>query len=436
MLVLRVMRNTGELYRGEVVAAEALEKTHRFLVEDDFLFIPLSRKLSETELVEMDHRVSLKLVDISVHFPVETHPTAPVSLQCIGDTEDIKDTSAPSASSLRTCRTGREVSCQVKTHLLACLTCQVVTLQEKTQKDICCKLVERDMPKRQFIRKGPHERIMERLIERSFPEHLLTLVPKKWERFGDILVLRTHERLKEYEKVMADAFMRVLGVVSVYADERGIEGELRVPGLRHIAGTRRTTTHIENGIEYNFDVTRIMFSSGNIDERIRFSRIDAAGEVVVDMFAGIGYFTLPLAVYGKPARVYAIEKNPESYRFLEKNIIANGAEDVVIPVQGDNREVGPTGVARRVIMGYLPTPRKFLPRAFDFLGCEGGIIHYHYTCRKNEIHTLAEDHFNYVTSTKKRDFRIDTIKVIKSYAPMVYHCVADVSVLSNVSGTA
>ena len=392
MLVLKVMRNKGELYRREVAAMEALEKTHRFLVDDDFLFIPMSRALSEKELMELDSRVTAEHGNNSGHLSTKTCPMTRVGVQ------------------LGPC-------------------------QEKSLKDICCVQLERHMPEREFIRKMPQQRITERLMEKGFPEELLSLVPKRWERFGNILVLRFNERAREYEKLMADAFMQVLGVVSVYADERGIEGELRVPGLRPIAGTEKTTTHIENGIEYRFDVTKIMFSSGNIDERVRFSRIGAAGETVVDMFAGIGYFTLPLAVYGSPARIYAIEKNPESFSFLEKNVAANGVGDVVVPVQGDNREVGPTRIAHRVIMGYIPTPRIFLPRAMDFLGPEGGIIHYHYTCKKDEIHTLAGDHFREMVSTKKREFRIGNIKVIKSYAPMVYHCVADVRVLSCVPGT-
>lgn len=63
-----------------------------------------------------------------------------------------------------------------------------------------------------------------------------------------------------------------------------------------------------------------MFASGNGTERMRFSKIHAIGEVVVDMFAGIGYFTVPLAKHGAPSIIHAIEKNPESFRFLNDNI--------------------------------------------------------------------------------------------------------------------
>ena len=211
-------------------------------------------------------------------------------------------------------------------------------------------------------------------------------------------------------------------------DEKGIQGELRLPVLRRIAGFTGRAAHIENGIRYNFDVTKIMFSSGNIDERVHFSRIEATGEVVVDMFAGIGYFTLPIAVHGDPERIYAIEKNPVSYRYLLENIKDNSVEDTVIPILGDNRDVGPINEADRVIMGYLPSAKDFLPRAIEFLKESGGVIHYHYTCKKQEIPILADSHFREMSSGKEPDYKVEDIRKIKSYAPFIYHCVADVRI--------
>ncbi len=64
-----------------------------------------------------------------------------------------------------------------------------------------------------------------------------------------------------------------------------------------------------------------MFSSGNMNERIRMSNISKPNEVVVDLFAGIGYFTLPIAVYSKPKKIYACEKNPISYDFFVKILL-------------------------------------------------------------------------------------------------------------------
>lgn len=39
-----------------------------------------------------------------------------------------------------------------------------------------------------------------------------------------------------------------------------------------------------------------MFSSGNRSEKLRMGKLDCRDEVVVDLFAGIGYFVLPFLV--------------------------------------------------------------------------------------------------------------------------------------------
>jgi len=61
-----------------------------------------------------------------------------------------------------------------------------------------------------------------------------------------------------------------------------------------------------------------MFSSGNMDERIRMSMISDKNEVVVDLFAGIGYLLCRMAVYSKPEKIYACEINPVAYDYLAK----------------------------------------------------------------------------------------------------------------------
>lgn len=54
--------------------------------------------------------------------------------------------------------------------------------------------------------------------------------------------------------------------------------------------------HRENGIIYSFDATKCMFSWGNLSEKRRIAQLDCRNEVIVDLFAGIGYFVLPFLV--------------------------------------------------------------------------------------------------------------------------------------------
>ena len=159
-------------------------------------------------------------------------------------------------------------------------------------------------------------------------------------------------------------------------------------------------------------------------------RLVREGEVVVDMFAGIGYFTIPIAVLAKPSKIYAIDLNPVSIDFLKENIKLNGVEKKVIPILGDCREVVQKlgSIADRVIMGYIPNTYKFIPYALKVVKRTGGIIHYHDIAKQEDlfekpINTLKE-------AILKHNFNIKILYrgIVKSYAPKVYHIVIDVFV--------
>jgi len=129
---------------------------------------------------------------------------------------------------------------------------------------------------------------------------------------------------------LPEVYASVLKCRAVLEDVEGIYGVMRTPSFRFIVGKNAETVHVENDIKYKFDVSKIMFSSGNIDERIRMGKIVRKDEVAIDMFAGIGYFSIPMAVNG--ARVYAIELNPVAYEYLNENAKLNGVEDRIKPV--------------------------------------------------------------------------------------------------------
>jgi len=271
-------------------------------------------------------------------------------------------------------------------------------------------------------RRSPQEKIHDILA--SYPE-LDGIVPEKWEYVGDIVIVRMDPRCKPYKDIIGKTYADVLGAKTVCADVRGVSGEFRQPSMDIIYGTETESVRLENGIYYDFDVTKVMFASGNTDERMRMRNQDCTGETVVDMFAGIGYFTLPLAKYSGARRVFACEKNPESYEFLCKNIINNGLQDIVIPILSDNRNLLGTHFADRILMGYVQTTSEFLPKALTMIR-PGGMIHYHDTFYVNEYEDRIRSIFD--SACGSDGYEIVRIREVKSYAPSVSHYVADVRI--------
>ncbi|MBD6955591.1 MAG: class I SAM-dependent methyltransferase [Thermoplasmata archaeon] len=263
-------------------------------------------------------------------------------------------------------------------------------------------------------KKNPYDKILEIL---HMDDNLKNKVPHHWEKYGDVVLIQLPEILYSYRKDIGRAFAEVLKAKSVLL-YKGVEGEFRKPLVEFIFGNDAVTTHTENGIFYRFDASRIMFSSGNVDERIRMSRIDAVGERVVDMFAGIGYFSIPISKYCFPERVIAIEKNEEAYKYLVENIKLNGVS--VDPILSDNRDVNIRDYADRVIMGYIHS-EEFIPFAVRMLK-QRGIIHYHDTWRKEQV----QDRYETINSLFG-DFNYSVLRfhIVKNYAPNILHVSID-----------
>ena len=266
----------------------------------------------------------------------------------------------------------------------------------------------------------PLERILAHL--KGVPVSMHSLLPDKWEIAGEVVTVKMDPSLFEYGELIGRTYAEVLSARSVLADVSGVSGEFREPDMTLLYGPAGESVKLENGIRYCFDVTKVMFASGNLAERKRMKCLDCAGETVVDMFCGIGYFTLPLAKYSGARRVFACEKNPQSYGFLLKNLALNGIDNV-IPLLGDNRDIPGRAFADRILMGYVQTTSVFVPKAFE-MAKPGCIIHYHDTFPVGKEEKMVREIFDRYCG----DYTIERIIEVKSFAPGVSHYVADIRV--------
>lgn len=231
-----------------------------------------------------------------------------------------------------------------------------------------------------------------------------------------MLLVKLPPDLAPHGTAVAEAYAEVLGCRAVLEDG-GVAGPLREPVTRPLLGASFETTHVENGVRFRLDPSRVMFSSGNVDDRTRFPRRVRAGEVVVDLFAGIGYWSVPIAVHARPARVVACELSPVAHGYLVENVKANGVAHVVEPRLGDCRDVAPRGVADRVLLGYLRGTADFLPTALQALRPEGGVLHYHEVVDARGW----REHAPAPILAACPDATIEEVRRVKSYGPGSTH---------------
>lgn len=279
------------------------------------------------------------------------------------------------------------------------------------------------------MRQTPFERIKKK-ASLDVPSELLAFLPEKWEKIGSVVILRVPERLRPYQDIIGKVYAEVLGCSSVLHDRGGISGVYRQPSVEVIFGSSDTETiHLENGIRFRLDPRRIMFSSGNLAERQRMATIASKDETIVDLFAGIGYFSLPMAVHSKPKRIVACEINPVAYRYLCENVVLNHVSGIVEPLCGDNRLIAPKDCADRVILGYLHGPEGFLHVGLECLRNKVGVLHYHQVV---PVELIPEQPLSVIQKAAmrwRRSVELVQAQVIKSYAPGIDHVVLDVRVL-------
>ncbi len=270
---------------------------------------------------------------------------------------------------------------------------------------------------------------IKKLLSNEIPSELICCLPDRWEKIGDVLTIKLNESLKIYQEKIGEKYAEILHCKTVLNDVGGISGTYREPKVGILYGSKNTETiHKENGIRYKLDLQKIMFSSGNMGERKRMANISNKNETVVDLFAGIGYFTIPMAVYSKSKKIFSCEINPIAYEYLCKNIVLNHVTSVVKPLLGNNRTTAPKNIADRVMLGYINDTYRFLPTAIDCLKNNTGIIHYH-DVFSNEL--IPEKPLKIVQETaEKYDTKAKLLKYkyIKSYAPGVSHIVFDVKI--------
>ncbi|KAI7757017.1 hypothetical protein M8C21_004039, partial [Ambrosia artemisiifolia] len=197
------------------------------------------------------------------------------------------------------------------------------------------------------------------LNRHNLPTTLLEQLPTRWERLGDIVVLpMTSFKDSVWDSLGKELWLIVtesLGATRLARQGRVSPTGTRDSGLEILAGDNGWVDHRENGVLYSFDATKCMFSWGNLSEKRRMGQLDCKEEVIVDLFAGIGYFTLPFLVKANAKMVYACEWNPHAIEALRRNLEANGVADRCVVLEGDNRATAPKGVANRVNLGLLPS---------------------------------------------------------------------------------
>ncbi|MDH5439842.1 MAG: class I SAM-dependent methyltransferase family protein [Candidatus Bathyarchaeota archaeon] len=263
---------------------------------------------------------------------------------------------------------------------------------------------------------------------------MIDFFPSSMDFVGDIAIVEVPSQLEVCKKTLGEIILRSHRKVrTVLAKAGAIGGARRLRRFELLAGQDGTeTVHREHGCIYYLDVAKVYFSPRLSFEHNRVASQVVEGETVIDMFAGIGPFSILIAKKHAEVRVYAIDLNPEAVDYLKRNIIANHVQGKVLPIIGDAKEVVPSRLGKsadRVIMNLPERAVDFLSPACDALKPGGGIIHlYHFESGPNPIETAKK---KLAETVERIGYKIENVllaRVVREVSPYRYQVVLDVGI--------
>ena len=208
----------------------------------------------------------------------------------------------------------------------------------------------------------------------DLPGDLYRYLPSSYDIIGDVALIKIPHELDEYRMDIANSLIRVNRNIRKVAADRGVKGDFRLRNLEPLVGGEDLeTVHIENNVRIKLDPGLVYYSPRLATERMRIATM-IGRERILDMFSGVGPFSLTIARHSEAERIFGIDLNPDCIRYFELNISLNGLEDRVEAILGDSIEVTPTiDGLDRIIMNLPHSSLDFLPIALEALN--EGYIH-------------------------------------------------------------
>jgi tRNA (guanine37-N1)-methyltransferase len=261
----------------------------------------------------------------------------------------------------------------------------------------------------------------------------LKIVPRSYDVIGDVCILQLPKELYDRRKIIGEVFLKTMKNIRMVLNKtEPLSGEYRVGGYEVLAGEgSMETVYREHGCIFKLDISKVFFTPRLSAERIRVASLVKPGEVVCDLFAGIGPFSIIIAKKNPSVKVHACDINPYAYKYLVENIRLNRVEDRVKAYLGDARELSEKSlknVGDRIIMNLPMSSEMYLDAAKNALKKRGGIVHLHVFLEKD---TDPDEKYARISESFRRlgcETKLLSSRRIREVAPFKYHWGFDIEV--------
>jgi tRNA (guanine37-N1)-methyltransferase len=251
---------------------------------------------------------------------------------------------------------------------------------------------------------------------------------------GNVVIIKIPEALAAKKNLIGKIILdEIKPVKSVFAQVSSVKGDYRLRGLEHIAGEKDTLVEYkEHGCKFKVDLINTYFSPRLSTERLRVANLVSDYEVVTNMFAGVGTFSIIMARMHSHCKVFSIDINPAAVELSQYNSKLNGVESRVISVLGDARDIIAKETRSQSDRVLMPLPEKaheYVDCAVQALKDGGGIIHYFAHVKAlGKKYALEQSLLDAKSAFSNYDTEVHFSRVVREVGPRLYQVVTDIYV--------
>jgi tRNA (guanine37-N1)-methyltransferase len=280
-------------------------------------------------------------------------------------------------------------------------------------------------------------KLLKRLLKNVLLDPELSEVFSSFDIIGDIAIIKIPDSLLVKKKLIGNALLsNVPNLKSVFLQKTAVDGEYRLRGLELIAGEDKyVTMYKEHGCRFFVNVASSYFSPRLSTERLRISNLVSNNEIIINMFGGVGTFSIIIAKR-TPALIYNIDSNLDAYVLSKINSKLNKLEDCIVSLHGDAQDVMSSRMfEKKVDRILMPLPEKafeFIEISAKCLKPSGGYLHFFSHIKSDTKPKAVADSENYVHSLfSDYDYQIKHTQIVRAVGPRVYQTVTDIFIKSN-----
>jgi len=262
----------------------------------------------------------------------------------------------------------------------------------------------------------------------SIDKKIKQKLPTSYDIIGEIILIKLPNDLLKYQKEIGESLLRSNKNIKTVCLAEPVAGELRTRKIKVIAGEKKTkTTHKEYGLTFDVDVESTYFSPRLATERKRIADQVKPGEIIVDMFAGVGPFSIMIAKYAKSKIIYAVDKNKKAIELAKQNIKNNNVLDKIEVIHADAKNLDKILKVKtdHIIMNLPFSAHKFFTNALKIANdcCK---IHYYDVLKEREVQDRIND-LEKIAEKNKFILTNTNVRKIKTYAPREFYIGIDIT---------